>query len=57
MKRRLLFLIASAALFFSCSDIVQNGVETQVSTDGGTYLVVGSASLASVAGRSIEPNA
>ena len=55
MKRRLLFLIASAALFFSCSDIVQNGVETQVSTDGGTYLVVGSASLASVAGRSIEP--
>ena len=56
MKRRLLFLIASAALFFSCSDIVQNGVETQVSTDGGTYLVVGSASFASGAERSIDPD-
>ena len=52
MKKRLLFLVAAAALFFSCSGIVQNGTETQNSADGGTYLVIGSASMA----RSIAPS-
>ena len=51
MKKSLLLLIAAVGLLFSCSNIFDKGVEEdRNSSDGGTYLVIGSASV----GRTID---
>ena len=47
MKKSLLLLIAAVGLLFSCSNIFdKGGDEDRNSADGGTYLVIGSASVA-----------